>query len=272
MDRSDPISRHSRSSKSASSLPPCTELDPRRRRSGIRHFSHASLRYDLNPRKPQTESKVRSVSAFADHMRLKNPFKSKGNRYPPGYYDQPGLSQRGLCGRGPEEAYMRREYENFRHGREPMAMMRQEPAPNPGYPQTAAGQYPYPQQIPPAAAPMQAGAYLAPAPEQLPDPSGVHISFETVVYILYGIGLVVGALLMSIFWKDVLKSVVILGVIAIFSFVLRFGKQILVHKHEQNLVIQGRLLPPPAPQQHYVIEQQQPYQHGGQQMGIPGGW
>jgi hypothetical protein len=204
-------------------------------------------------------------------MRFRNPFKSEGNRYPPGYYDQPGLLQH-FGERAGQEERMRREYENFQHGRDQMAMMRRVPVPNQGYPGAAAAPYPYPQQIPPAAAGAQAGGYLAPAPEQLPDPPGVHISFETVVYILYGIGLAVGGLLISIFWKEVLKSAVIFGVAALFLFILRLGKQGLVHKHEQDLVMQGRLLPPPAPQQHYVIEQQQPYVPGGQQMVIPGGW
>src|SRR5579859_4594864 len=77
---------HPRKSKSSSALPHHPELDPTRRRSGIRHFSHVpSIHCKENtiPQKQRSasgtgkvKSKLRSVSAFTP-MQFRNLFGSK---------------------------------------------------------------------------------------------------------------------------------------------------------------------------------------------------
>src|SRR5271169_1196615 len=81
MDCGNPSRCHSRKSKSASVLPVHPELDPLRRRSGIRHFSHVpSIKQDQQKQKLRKFStnirkfklKGQSASAYSGPMQWRN--------------------------------------------------------------------------------------------------------------------------------------------------------------------------------------------------------
>jgi hypothetical protein len=138
--------------------------------------------------------------------------------------------------------------------------------------------YPYPQRISPAAAPQPGyhsldqaivpGGYLGPIPgEGLYH--GVSMSFESMAKVFLTIGIIVGTLSIWIFWREVLKSGLILGGFAGSFYLLRLAWHAVLKYRDDDLTIQGRLFPPQLPQQHYII--QQPYP-GPQELDIPGRW
>jgi hypothetical protein len=202
-------------------------------------------------------------------MHLRNPFKN-GNRYPA--YD-PGYQTVGAV----REDRALQEVQNIQEARDGMRVARRVPVRNQGYmmfPQDGAplAPYPYPQHIPRAAAPRHEyhpqaivpGGYLDPIPGEGPY-RGVSMSFESMAKVLLTISVIVGTLCIWIFWREILKSGLIIGGFASSCYLLRLGWRAVLKYRDDDLAMQGTLFPPQQPQ-HYII-QQPPHE-----LGIPGGW
>jgi len=271
---------HSRKALSSSVLPAGPELDPFRRRSGIRHFSQVDSTYDGKAgagavKKP----KFRSVSAFTEPMKwrklLGKTDKTAGkailnceNVIPgiPGILENPVVKeQRAL-----------QTLQNLQPGQDPSQLLRRRVSPGQGYMMVpdSSMQYPYPQHIPAAAthafpprhqidaaSPMTPVGYLVPAPNNpiCAPHASTPISMEKIMYIASGIGLAIAVLFTWIFRFEVIKYG---GIASIMVFLWKLGQwqsqlSLHIHQHKKASAIPAA----PAPQR-YIISPQP----------VPGGW
>lgn len=275
MDRqSSPLVRrgHSRKAHSASVLPPCPELDPTRRRSGIRHFSHVdSIRYDPKARKVSgqlaiAKTKFRSVSAFTEPMKWRK-LLNKGNKGVKG-----GILNCDARYMGQRDPVIKEIWP----GQDQNHLPRRRPPPGQGYLMVAdpSLQYPYPEHIPAAAAhvnPVSVSrnvapssvtpvGYLVPAPAAQHQPS-IHVkdSMEKFMYIASGMAIAIGVLFTWIFRFEVIKYG---GVASVMFFLWKLGQlqsQYSLRAQEER---KGAGNVVAAPPQRYIIAPQ----------AVPGGW
>jgi hypothetical protein len=276
---------HSRRSKSASALPIHPEVDSLHRRNGIRHFSHViSIR--KNDPKPRNfsnfgKAKGRLVSAFAASMNREDIVRKNNTQHPTcepvsnskdlaqdaedaateecALNELPGVPQAEVLARMmPHSASHDQECTPFH-----------QPIP-PETPISVPLDYPYPQHIPPAAAPQVCRVppvtpvrpLVVPPSEQPPISPATTIPLEKITLTAFEISIVIGALFAWIFRGEIVKYG---GVMAILFVVWKLGqwnKQLVLRSQEPELIQQPR----PSPRRR-------PVARGYQGPGIvPGGW
>ena len=297
MDYRNPSGCHSHKSKSASVLPVHPELDPLRRRSGIRHFSHVpSIKLDQQKQKSRKFSsnlgkfrlKRRSVSAYSGPMQWRNLLnKGTTTQYNTNSDQQMPQTMEDLAIATAKERHAINELQNILQIRDPVRMMKRVPAAGQGcvlVPQTDHSavhlDYPYPQHIPSAAGvPRQAiQPYTPPLiPTEFvvtatqPDQPPVQIiPLDRIIFIACGIAIAIGALFVWIFRKEVAIFGGIGGVAFLIWKLGQWNTRVTLRNQQQEKYRQGRLVPA---QQQYIIQQGQPFSHEYRQVRMmPGGW
>jgi hypothetical protein len=293
--RKNPSRYHSRKLKSASVLPVHPELC---RRSGIRHFTRVpsirlSTEQTTNPRKfsniGKRKFKNQSVLGPMQWRKLlnsKSGVTTSAGQYTPkmGYGGMPQTMEIAR-GRAREERALN-NLQIVGETRDPLSMMRRVPVPGEGcilVPQQQSHlDYPYPQHIPPAAAASnQIVSCSAPmittgtefyrrAPQE---PSRLALTFEEIMFVIYGIAIAIGSLFAWIFRRELVMCG---GIIAVLVVVWKLGEwnhRASLLKQEQLWIQQGR--EPPA-QQYGQVEQYGQVQSIPPRYHrldvIPGGW
>ena len=315
-----PIHRSPRS-KSTSVLPiHHPELDSALRSTGIRLFSHvpsvrrtepesrktSSSNNTSNPVSKNSKVKGRSVSAFTGAMKLKELVGRSGQRSRHAKHAK-HLSQF-ANGRMDTEA-MRAWYNE--QDRQMVGMPNgqgrsRNPSqghilPSQQYPphQGHQLQFPYPQNLPPAASPslyqpptMQSGL-LSPPPSPQPSevnrkpevvrsriPSSVTLPLDRILYVAGGMVLAIVSLFAWIFKEELIRYGTVVAILVVAWKLAQWHTNIALQSQEKAFAQQGRLVPSPSPSpQQFSPQQFQPqhfppqplYPHQSPQM-TPGGY